>query len=393
MTEAPSPIVAQTLHGYREGHRLLASYGDLTRGELALLERASDLSGYLPQGATFEAYVSGYVCGRYYAFASSWRDTGGARAGTVLTHTLLVLPSLLSATDPWSAGLRHRRPSGPDDITAYTTPSPAPLALEASPVLAETVQQELTYMWFGSPVLPVLWADHQDAEKIARWLWARRGTTEPLGFCTLALQPLGPGSPQFDLLFVPSFARGAFSAQIRSPSWWDPVGARPDLRGLRWVEVLRNADATWWENGRRLCAEYELPDPVRTAMPAFVQLRTLLDRPERDLASTRACLDLVEDIWSAFAPHNRLSTELLNALVDLQPTADGATPDRTRRAAARVRVSDAPAPGPLRWARQDHGELWSRRSRAVSVDLESLRRSRARGGAEAVAPSPRERSS
>src|SRR6185503_17437254 len=82
--------VRQAVHGYRRGHRLLAGGQGLDDSELAILDRFSDLSGYLPNDVTFHHYFSGFPCGRFYAFTLTWPDHGAARKGTVATHSLLI---------------------------------------------------------------------------------------------------------------------------------------------------------------------------------------------------------------------------------------------------------------------------------------------------------------
>ncbi|HSP81449.1 MAG TPA: hypothetical protein VLQ93_23225, partial [Myxococcaceae bacterium] len=119
------PTVLQTLHGYDQGHRLLVESrgGQLDAREHSLLERLSDLSGYLPTGVSFDRYHTGFPCGRYYALACTWPDPAATRAGTVLTHTLLLpLAEAASLEDLWGLTLLHRRPHGAKDLEPYREP-------------------------------------------------------------------------------------------------------------------------------------------------------------------------------------------------------------------------------------------------------------------------------
>src|SRR6266436_1552911 len=81
----------QTLHGYENGHRLLASSLRLeSRDERALLTM-SDLSG--PTAAeSFLEYLTGYMLpgGSHYAIAKTWYASEMERPGCVWTHTLLI---------------------------------------------------------------------------------------------------------------------------------------------------------------------------------------------------------------------------------------------------------------------------------------------------------------
>jgi hypothetical protein len=81
----------QTLHGYDNGHRLLAASLQLEpRDERALLSM-SDLSG--PRAVeNFLDYLTGYMLpgGSHYAVAKTWYATEMERPGCVWTHTFLI---------------------------------------------------------------------------------------------------------------------------------------------------------------------------------------------------------------------------------------------------------------------------------------------------------------
>ena len=80
----------QTLHGYKDGHRLLRASRELpasTHRQMALL---SDMSGStLVRG--FEEYLTGYPLPEIgvYAIARTWYAPEMRRPGCVWTHTLL----------------------------------------------------------------------------------------------------------------------------------------------------------------------------------------------------------------------------------------------------------------------------------------------------------------
>ena len=82
--------IHQTLHGYSDGHRLLASSRDLSIKEQRTLQRLSDLSGAMTQG--FNEYLTGYPIpdSQFYAFSKTWYAPEMARPGCVWTHTLLL---------------------------------------------------------------------------------------------------------------------------------------------------------------------------------------------------------------------------------------------------------------------------------------------------------------
>ena len=124
-TDSGSTIhVAQALHGYQRGHELLATSRRLSRdGERALLG-LSDLSGSAARTRGFESYIAGYpVPGeRLYAFARTWLATGGARPGSVWTHTLLLTPEQLAMQGVANLARWFRRPLTPEQASDYSTP-------------------------------------------------------------------------------------------------------------------------------------------------------------------------------------------------------------------------------------------------------------------------------
>lgn len=83
--------IHQTLHGYDNGHQLLASSLDLDLSDHKLLLFQSDLSGpSLVQG--FESYISGFPLktANFYAFSRTWYADEMKRPGCVWTHTILI---------------------------------------------------------------------------------------------------------------------------------------------------------------------------------------------------------------------------------------------------------------------------------------------------------------
>lgn len=83
--------INQTLHGYQNGHQLLASSVELSLVEKKLLLFQSDLSGSnIDEG--FDNYLTGYPISEVglYAFAKTWYAKEMKRPGCVWTHTLLI---------------------------------------------------------------------------------------------------------------------------------------------------------------------------------------------------------------------------------------------------------------------------------------------------------------
>ncbi len=111
----------QTLHGYANGHQLLASSCTLHLDDRKRMDELSDLSGrHSDKG--FVDYYTGYPIenGRKYVISKTWYAHEMARPGCVWTHSLIFhteelcqisdLPKLLNS---------FRRPANPD-YEAYT---------------------------------------------------------------------------------------------------------------------------------------------------------------------------------------------------------------------------------------------------------------------------------
>jgi GTPase-associated protein 1, N-terminal domain type 1 len=83
--------INQTLHGYADGHQLLATSVDLTPEEQSTLLVMSDLSGPAFRGG-YETYLTGYPLagGTIYCLARTWFAPELPRPGCVWTQTFLI---------------------------------------------------------------------------------------------------------------------------------------------------------------------------------------------------------------------------------------------------------------------------------------------------------------
>ena len=318
--------VHQTLHGYQRGHRLLASGGDVNDEELALLDRYSDLSGYLPPDLDFEVYHTGFPCGRYYSFAATWPDRENRRGGCVLTHTLLVPKAAAGATgDLWTLGELHRRPESAadsDQVSGALTWEPG----ESSPPRPDPGRSEAAVaLFFGQPDRPVLWMEVAPPADVIRCLWwlAWPGLRRRLAFCTMALQVRSLTGRPFDLLGLPPEAQGAFHDQADSPAWWEHT----ELRSRRLRELVKQdwVRATI-EGGapavHRLAAAYRTrraPDPQPWELGLLWRAETLRPAARERLSAARSYADLLDKL--GVPDRHPKWREALRALIDRQEQA------------------------------------------------------------------------
>lgn len=323
--------LVQTLHGYDQGHRLLTSSqgAGLDERELALLERLSDLSGYLPMGTGFDHYHTGFPCGRYYAFACTWPDLTATRAGTVLTHTLLLPRDEAGGLDDlWRLAPLHRRPRGASDQEPYRQPCST-----ADPTVPPREQPgpdevlAVMALLFGTPERPLLWVDERRPDAIVRLVWEllRAGQRERFAFCTFALQLRTVEGRPFDFLGIPPAARGSFLEQASSETWWDSGKLlNPRLASLTqqpWAAELAREGAATLRRLETFCRENGLDVPASKDIPALWRFMSLGPAASERLAAARARADLFERLWPSLAPSHPATQRVLTELLTRQSDA------------------------------------------------------------------------
>jgi len=237
----------QTLHGYCQGHRLLAHSGTLRADELDQLVRLSDLAGYLPAGMSFERYVTGFPCGRFYAFASTWPDFDAPRSGAVLTHTLLVPSSQASnLADLFALHELHQLPSLNRSTYEETLEWAPPDGVTSGSPVTDSTKDVVALLLFGQDQRPVIWIDHGDLTPPVRWAWQLLWPKRRLAwsFCTLALQPRTIAGKPFAWLAAPPEARAGLHRLAGSKAWWENGGLKDRVLQKRaneeWLVGLRD---------------------------------------------------------------------------------------------------------------------------------------------------------
>jgi hypothetical protein len=319
-----APVIAQTLHGYDQGHRLLARGGDVDDAELALLDRLSDLSGYVPLGTEFERYHTGFACGRYYAFACTWPDRTAIRAGTVLTHTLLVPREALDRVHDLSGLHRfHRRPESAADREPYTVAASLDLntAPETPPIPSTDRAAAAIALWFGQHDRPVLWVEDVPPDDIVCYLWRLLWpeARERFSFCTFALQVRHLWRRPFGFLALPPAARGSFHERARSSAWWqDGQPAIATLReraGQAWVRAILEGGAKVTRSMPQFCKDHALASIAEPEFPVFHRFIELDEPARARLTAARARADLLDRLWPDLTPEHPLVRATLRQLL------------------------------------------------------------------------------
>jgi len=114
--------IDQALHGYRDGHRLLASSRELSAADRRRIAVQSD-NADAGRSGDWEALLAGYpLPSGLYAWSLTWPAPEMPRPGCVWAHTLLVDPGELRGLRPKAILACFRRPRGEDDLGPYIRP-------------------------------------------------------------------------------------------------------------------------------------------------------------------------------------------------------------------------------------------------------------------------------
>ena len=114
-------LIEQTLHGYSNGHHLLAASTQLSKTSQKTMLVLSDLSGndIYPE---FSEYLTGYPLPEdgYYALAKTWYAPEKERPGCVWTHTLLIHSSdIINISNYILLTKQFTKPRNDKDTTKY----------------------------------------------------------------------------------------------------------------------------------------------------------------------------------------------------------------------------------------------------------------------------------
>ncbi len=295
--ESPTQLVHHALHGYREGHRRLASSVKLTPDEAMLLDQLSDLTGFVPPDYEVPPYESGYLCGRFYAFARTWPDPTVPRDGAVLTHTLLLpLGELDNIDDLFAFASGFKRPESREELDFYSRQVDVPLAPDREPDLSEEARRDILLRFFSDLPLPLLVRTPNATREVVRLLWqvTKGSLRQQVSFFTVALKPVHRQGRPIAVQGVPAPAWSAFSKLSGHPTVWPPNGERA-LTPEDWLEI-DCVDLAELAQVFAHALEDNLEVASRRGFSLAWRLHTLSQRSSRDRSAAKGVLDLLETI-------------------------------------------------------------------------------------------------
>lgn len=255
----PHSIFQQSLHGYRDGHRLIASSFALPKDAARDVQVLSDLSGhsFRPE---FDGYLTGYPLPeiRKYALARTWYAREVRRPGSVWTHTLFIDYSDLGQIHDLSSLVAVFRYPVEPLASSYVQPVVLDLAeprvKQRSLDLPAEVVGAVVQLLYGDSSLPVFVpaSNSTDYESLVLNIWSQQWPRlrRSFSFCTgalaerqlrgrsldLQIMPLAPGTRRLTAKFT-ALARGA--EPLALIDWLRPViddlmAHRSGLREFLW---------------------------------------------------------------------------------------------------------------------------------------------------------------
>ena len=319
--------VDQTLHGYRNGHTLLAASRHLSRPVRRVLLQLSDLSGPAINTRDLNDYVSGYPIPdeRLYALARTWIADNGPRPGSVWTHTFLLNSEQIGMK--WIGNLLDyfERPLSGGDYSKYEVALELPRWKQPRPPLEFEAFQSASFPAHLSELLERVFSIEASeatviaptpasifAEDLAALIWSLQwpDLRSQFAFCTGAISLRQVGGRPFDLHFVPSsrintiarMARNAGFDTSNIASGWPESNARSNsawhIHG-----VWSSLQSTFWNCGPEL-------EPHRSSAGRILHLHQLL-KSDPDLHTWRTMIDFVSQWYPKPNSANSLKSWVL----------------------------------------------------------------------------------
>jgi hypothetical protein len=241
MQIVPTIEVHQALHGYADGHRLLAASLSLDSESRRIIDSLSDASGTnLNSASNFFPYLTGYPLpdGKHYILAKTWLATDAMRPGTVWTHSLIIPFTDLAKLPSFVPLLKvFREPHSPPELLHYkkTLKVTITTAQQNSRLRSDLVKPVLSSL-YGEPNDVVVIPSHepQELEKLVLELWSQQWPRlrRQFSFCTGALEIRQLKGKPLDLQIVREGRASTYPQvfSLKKPFMSTPTGS--------WIDTL-----------------------------------------------------------------------------------------------------------------------------------------------------------
>jgi hypothetical protein len=293
--------VHQALHGYADGHRLIACSTQLKPRDQKTMLFMSDVSG---GGAELDSsgYLTGYPLADsgLYAIGRTWAATEMVRPGCVWTHTLLLeFADLANLPEMRFLDNEFERPSS---LEARDYTSPLTIGrLPADQTFRKTNHQTLKNILAALYEFPrdkIVSAADEDSTRIAFLVWAQQWPRlrRTFRFCTLAFADRSLEGAPFDLQFTPTrdrSIRSRFSEAVDSD--------RKDVPPSSWLEDALE-DISWGQEGKLRQFLKEVGGDVAGGREMFVPLcllHRMIPRFGTDSALIENAISLIDSTFDS----------------------------------------------------------------------------------------------
>ena len=298
----PTVRVDQALHGYSDGHRLLAASKELPRAARHTLDELSDMSGRsIVQG--FQEYLTGYpIPGTtLYAFAKTWYAPEFERPGCVWTHTLLVDVAELGVLPNPSVLLGWFKRPHIEAVRreSYRSPLQVPAVPRKAALCPDIrVAAAVLACLYAGPSMPVLIAAPaaELGQDLVLSIWDQQwpALRATFSFCTGAISPRSLSGTPLDLQVIP------------------PTALR-EARRLREASIVEPADLDAAHAPWLSIAVSDLSDSAGSAFREF------LWRNAHGVVDHRELFASLAQLWFATADTQPSLIELLKTISEQHP--------------------------------------------------------------------------
>lgn len=270
--------IQQTLHGYREGHKLLRASIRLPTEAAHQILVASDATG--PAARTgFSSYLSGFPVPQeqLYVLARTWFAPEMPRPGCVWTHSLLVPFNVLDDLEDLVVLLTaHRRPNA--ELSGYEEALEIPnrkAEVQLDQHLEQVLRSILLALYSGGDKAVVMALRNNElieVEVVRLWSQQWAALRRHFSFCTGQLAER-PSVNRADLQLVPSERRfrwrdaGALLLDETEPP---PANQEVDVQ---WVD--RAVDTLHYPSSTATNDVFNAAPAERRLFPVFIELRHL----------------------------------------------------------------------------------------------------------------------
>lgn len=238
----------QAIHGYSDGHRLIAASRRFTKQSERTLLIMSDLSGSsMPEG--FESYLTGYGLqeGNAYAVGRTWYAPEMERPGCVWTHTFIIeRGDLRKLVDLQSINALFKRPRVGQEFDDYMET----VIVEDSSKLIDSTRldiesQELVpqilHALYSRPDRPVLVKANnaRQFESLVIALWSQQwpDLRMAFSFCTGSIDLRRVNRIPLDLQIAPAESYVRVKRQVQDGTFLDHPQSDRDSKAEEWVHV------------------------------------------------------------------------------------------------------------------------------------------------------------